>query len=59
MTQVNIEDVLIDEVKIIIEENKVEYPNIKNFVDKSVKKEIEWVRNANSNTTSELSVDKN
>jgi hypothetical protein len=44
MVLVNIDDTLADEAKKIVDEDKIEFPNFKNFVDKAIKRFIEVER---------------
>ena len=41
MSLLNIDDEIYDEVRKYVEENSIDYPSIKNFVDKTLREKVE------------------
>lgn len=44
MSQVNIDDKVYDEIKQFVENNNIEYPSVKNFIDRQLKRIIEELK---------------
>ena len=44
MTQVNVDDGLYGEAKVIADANTIEYPTTKNFIDKAVQEKLQRIK---------------
>lgn len=57
MATVNIDDELIEKVESLVQKDKIEYPSIKNFVNKAVKEKVTKLEGDSNDSNSKTIVE--